>query len=169
MPGLVAGTLLTFIPAAGDYINAELLGNPRTRMIGNDIQDLFAAGDYPIGVRAVGDADGWRSCCMVARLRPPRRHRGAGVSRGRAPDWLGEHASCIFALLVLLYMFVPIFVVVLMSFNDPASRYSYTFDGFTLRQLDATSARPYQLCSSVRLSICRSGCSPPSARPCSAP
>ena len=47
MPGLVAGTLLTFIPAAGDYINAELLGNPTTRMVGNEIQDLFAAGDYP--------------------------------------------------------------------------------------------------------------------------
>jgi len=47
MPGLVAGTLLTFIPAAGDYINAQLLGTPRTRMIGNEIQDLFAAGAYP--------------------------------------------------------------------------------------------------------------------------
>ena len=47
MPGLVAGTLLTFIPATGDYINAELLGNPRTRMVGNEIQDLFGAGDYP--------------------------------------------------------------------------------------------------------------------------
>jgi spermidine/putrescine transport system permease protein len=41
MPGLVAGTLLTFIPSAGDFINAELLGNPTTRMIGNDINDLF--------------------------------------------------------------------------------------------------------------------------------
>jgi spermidine/putrescine transport system permease protein len=47
MPGVVAGTLLTFIPAAGDYINSELLGNPQTRMIGNEIQDLFGAGDYP--------------------------------------------------------------------------------------------------------------------------
>ncbi len=47
LPGLVAGTLLTFIPAAGDYINAELLGNPRTRMIGNDIQDLFQAAVFP--------------------------------------------------------------------------------------------------------------------------
>lgn len=47
MPGLVAGTLLTFIPAAGDYINAELLGGPNTRMVGNEIQDLFYAGDYP--------------------------------------------------------------------------------------------------------------------------
>ena len=48
LPGLVAGTLLTFIPASGDYINSELLGNPRTRMIGNEIQDLFGAGNYPI-------------------------------------------------------------------------------------------------------------------------
>jgi len=47
MPGLVAGTLLTFIPAAGDYVNAQLLGTPRTRMIGNEIQDLFSAGAYP--------------------------------------------------------------------------------------------------------------------------
>ena len=30
LPGVVAGTLLTFIPAAGDYINAELLGSPTT-------------------------------------------------------------------------------------------------------------------------------------------
>ncbi|WP_243838717.1 MULTISPECIES: ABC transporter permease [Aeromicrobium] len=41
LPGVVAGTLLTFIPAAGDYINAELLGNPNTRMVGNVIQSLF--------------------------------------------------------------------------------------------------------------------------------
>ncbi len=48
MPGLVAGTLLTFIPAAGDFINAQLLGTPQTRMVGNEIQDLFSAGAYPI-------------------------------------------------------------------------------------------------------------------------
>jgi spermidine/putrescine transport system permease protein len=48
LPGVVAGTLLTFIPAAGDYINAQLLGNTQTRMLGNVIQDLFTdAGDYP--------------------------------------------------------------------------------------------------------------------------
>jgi spermidine/putrescine transport system permease protein len=47
LPGLVAGTLLTFIPAAGDYINAELLGNTRTQMVGNVIQNLFDGGSYP--------------------------------------------------------------------------------------------------------------------------
>ncbi|WP_432478998.1 ABC transporter permease [Nocardioides sp. GXQ0305] len=48
LPGVVSGTLLTFIPAAGDYINAQLLGSPNQRMIGNVIQNLFTdANDYP--------------------------------------------------------------------------------------------------------------------------
>ncbi len=48
MPGVVAGTLLTFIPAAGDFINAELLGTPRQFMIGNVIQSRYLeVGDYP--------------------------------------------------------------------------------------------------------------------------
>jgi spermidine/putrescine transport system permease protein len=48
MPGVVAGTLLTFIPAAGDYINAQLLGSTQTRMIGNVIQTNFIEfRDYP--------------------------------------------------------------------------------------------------------------------------
>jgi spermidine/putrescine transport system permease protein len=47
-PGIVAGMLLTFIPAAGDYINAELLGTPRTLMIGNVIDSAFLVRlDYP--------------------------------------------------------------------------------------------------------------------------
>ncbi|MGY5127945.1 ABC transporter permease [Streptomyces nigrescens] len=48
MPGVVAGTLLTFIPAAGDYINAELLGSTDQKMIGNVIQSQFLRVlDYP--------------------------------------------------------------------------------------------------------------------------
>ncbi len=48
MPGVVAGTLLTFIPAAGDYINATILGNPNTKMIGNVIESrFFRIVDYP--------------------------------------------------------------------------------------------------------------------------
>jgi spermidine/putrescine transport system permease protein len=47
-PGLVAGTLLTFIPAAGDFINAQLLGTTRQYMIGNVIQSRFLEQiDYP--------------------------------------------------------------------------------------------------------------------------
>jgi spermidine/putrescine transport system permease protein len=48
MPGVVAGTLLMFIPAAGDFINAELLGTPQQFMIGNVIQSRFLElADYP--------------------------------------------------------------------------------------------------------------------------
>jgi spermidine/putrescine transport system permease protein len=49
LPGVFAGTILTFIPAIGDYVNAELLGNPKTQMIGNVIQSRFLEqNDYPI-------------------------------------------------------------------------------------------------------------------------
>ena len=48
MPGVVAGTLLTFIPAAGDYVNATILGDPTTKMIGNVIESrFFKIVDYP--------------------------------------------------------------------------------------------------------------------------
>ena len=48
MPGVVAGTLLTFIPAVGDFINAELLGGPNQTMIGNVIQSRYLVIlDYP--------------------------------------------------------------------------------------------------------------------------
>ncbi len=47
-PGIVAGTLLTFIPSAGDFINAALLGTPNQAMIGNVIQAKFLESlDYP--------------------------------------------------------------------------------------------------------------------------
>ena len=47
-PGIVAGSMLTFIPAAGDFINAELLGTPRQYMIGNVIQSRYLElTDYP--------------------------------------------------------------------------------------------------------------------------
>jgi spermidine/putrescine transport system permease protein len=48
LPGVFAGVLLTFIPAAGDFINAQLLGTPKQYMIGNVIQSEFlSVRDYP--------------------------------------------------------------------------------------------------------------------------
>jgi spermidine/putrescine transport system permease protein len=48
MPGVVAGVLLTFIPASGDYVNAEFLGGANNAMIGNKIQSTYLEeGDYP--------------------------------------------------------------------------------------------------------------------------
>jgi spermidine/putrescine transport system permease protein len=49
LPGIFAGSILTFIPALGDWVNAQLLGNTQTTMIGNVIQDRFISqGDYPV-------------------------------------------------------------------------------------------------------------------------
>ena len=48
LPGIFAGSLLTFIPAVGDFVNAELLGNPQSLMIGNVIQARYLqVTDYP--------------------------------------------------------------------------------------------------------------------------
>ncbi len=48
-PGVVSGTLLTFIPASGDYVNAQLLGTPNQYMIGNRIQAAFLTEhNYPL-------------------------------------------------------------------------------------------------------------------------
>ena len=48
LSGVFAGSILTFIPATGDYVNVELLGNPKTQMIGNVIQSRYLdQNDYP--------------------------------------------------------------------------------------------------------------------------
>jgi spermidine/putrescine transport system permease protein len=48
LPGVFAASLLSFIPAVGDYINAELLGSRNETMIGNVIQRLYLVNnDYP--------------------------------------------------------------------------------------------------------------------------
>ena len=71
---------------------------------------------------------------------------------GRAGRWLGEHLVLFLGLLVLAYMFLPIMVIILMSFNDPGSRNSYTFDGFTWHNW-TNICEPFQMCSSVGLSL----------------
>jgi spermidine/putrescine transport system permease protein len=49
VPGVFAGSILTFIPSMGDFINATLLGNTQTQMIGNVIQSRFLVeNDYPV-------------------------------------------------------------------------------------------------------------------------
>jgi spermidine/putrescine transport system permease protein len=49
LPGVFAASILTFIPAIGDYVNPQLLGSPKTQMVGNVIQGRFLdQNDYPI-------------------------------------------------------------------------------------------------------------------------
>jgi spermidine/putrescine transport system permease protein len=70
----------------------------------------------------------------------------------RTRRWLGDHLVLLYGFLVLLYMVLPVMVVILMSFNQPASRQSYQFDGFTLDNW-TNICGPYQLCSSLATSL----------------
>ena len=130
LPGVVAGTLLTFIPAAGDYVNASCSGDTDTAMIGNviDGQFLDESCDYPTAA-ALSLIAAWRHPGAGARLRPPSRHGGAGLmATVAAPLACAGHAASVFARRtgpitwlpyfgyrsVLIYMFIPIVVVVVL-------------------------------------------------------
>lgn len=65
---------------------------------------------------------------------------------------IGDHAVLVAAGLVLLYMFLPVFFVLLMSFNDPSSRLAYTFEGFTWDNWSDPCAAP-GMCESVLVSM----------------
>jgi spermidine/putrescine transport system permease protein len=70
----------------------------------------------------------------------------------RTRRWMSDRLVLAYGLLVILYMVLPVMVVILMSFNDPANRQSYQFDGFTLDNW-TNICGPYQLCSSVATSL----------------
>ena len=97
LPGVVAGTLLTFIPAAGDFINAQLLGTPQQHMIGNVIQSKFLElTDYPA---AAALSFVLMAAILVARrrLRPRRSARRSSPDERRASR--RAHALTVYALL----------------------------------------------------------------------
>jgi spermidine/putrescine transport system permease protein len=70
----------------------------------------------------------------------------------RVGRWISEHIIMVIAIGVLVYMFVPIAVVILMSFNDPVSRNLYQFDGFTMHNW-TNPCEPEGMCDSVVRSI----------------
>ncbi len=165
MPGLVAGTLLTFIPSAGDYINAELLGSPQTQMIGNVIQYLFNGSSYP---EAAALSVTLMAVIVVLVLVYIRRAgteelRVSGVRRdGSATGWCSASGCWCWSTCSL-----PIAVVILMSFNHPATRNSYHVRRLHAGEL-AQPLRPPRACAPPSASACGSACSPPWWRPCSA-
>ena len=96
LPGVFAGSLLTFIPASGDFINAELLGSPNQQMIGTVIQNQFLqVRDYPLAAALsfVLMVDHHR---RRAALRPRPRHRGPRLMTPRtgAVDPAGPRLGC---------------------------------------------------------------------------
>ena len=70
----------------------------------------------------------------------------------RVGRWISDHAVMAVGLVVLAYMFIPIVVVVLMSFNAPANRAAYTFDAFTMHNW-THPCEPDGLCDSLVTSV----------------
>ena len=70
----------------------------------------------------------------------------------RVGRWLSDHVVLAIGIVVLVYMFLPIFFVVLMSFNDPNNRLAYSFDGFTLNNWLDPCGSP-GMCESVVKSL----------------
>lgn len=66
------------------------------------------------------------------RASPPA-NPDTGRGRSTAGRWIREHLVAFFGILALVYLFVPIFVVVLFSFNDPTGRFNYTWVRFSLK------------------------------------
>ena len=66
---------------------------------------------------------------MTTAAEPLPTHRGSFVSRAWA--FVRRHTLTLFGVLALAYLMLPIVVVIVFSFNDPAGRYNYTWEGFT--------------------------------------
>ena len=103
-------------------------------MIGNVIQSKFLViHDYPARGGAVVHPDGVhpdRDLPLRARARRAQPHRGGDLDAATRDADRGSLG--VWSALALLYLFIPIFIVVLFSFNDPQGRFNFTWQGFTL-------------------------------------
>jgi spermidine/putrescine transport system permease protein len=79
--GILAGSVLVFLPSVGDFVSAQLLGGPDTYMVGNLIQDqFFAANNWPFGAALTVVMMLFLSIWMIAYLRSAARDvRGAAI------------------------------------------------------------------------------------------
>ncbi|MBK5333924.1 MAG: ABC transporter permease subunit, partial [Ilumatobacteraceae bacterium] len=140
-PGIVAGSLLTFIPMCGDYVTAVILGGAKGYMIGKTIAAQFGdAQNWPLGsamavlmilgvlvVLAVGALIVWLAPKVAQLFSPVSRSVRASMYRrnmstipGKRPDWFGSIfrvGLTGWSILVLVFLFLPIALIILFSFN----------------------------------------------------
>ncbi|MGH2986617.1 MAG: ABC transporter permease [Solirubrobacterales bacterium] len=79
--GILAGSVLVFLPSIGDFVSAQLLGGPDTYMVGNLIQDqFFAANNWPFGAALTVVMMLFLAIWMIGYLRSAARDvRGAAI------------------------------------------------------------------------------------------
>eukprot|EP01036_Dinobryon_divergens_P017617 gene17617-23922_t len=108
--GIIAGALLVFIPCVGEFVIPELLGGPQTLMIGRVLWDeFFSNNDWPMAA-------------SVAVVMGMKLNAGRLTSLG----WMGS---------VFFFLYLPIFALVILSFN--ASPMVTSWGGWSLRWYEA--------------------------------
>ena len=113
MPGIIAAALLTFIPAIGDFVTPDLLGGAQTITIAKVIQMLFMSSrDWPFGAALELPAD---------RRHDPGDPRHAADPAPRGDRLMGRDRNprlALFTLAVYVFLFAPIVILIIFSFND---------------------------------------------------
>jgi spermidine/putrescine transport system permease protein len=135
LPGVVAGCIFVFVPSIGNFIVPDLLGGGKEIMVGNLIQQQFlSARDWPFGatlavaviaimmVLLVGQAIVLRRQQGTAERSPTESHAGRRHGRG----WLRAHAGLVYA-----FLYLPIAVLVVLSFNESGLPTAWT--GFSFK------------------------------------
>jgi len=144
-PGIIAGVLLTFIPMCGDYVTATVLGGAKGNMIGAMIASQFSgAQNWPLGsamavlmivavllTLVVGTVIVWLVPRLVGLFEPllqrarrsmRARAEASGPKRGVViGDGLLRRVLAVWSVIVLVYLFIPIGLVFLHSFNRGGS------------------------------------------------
>jgi ABC-type spermidine/putrescine transport system permease subunit II len=145
-PGIIAGVLLTFIPMCGDYVTATILGGAKGNMIGSMIASQFSgAQNWPLGSAmavlmigavllsmVVGAVIVWLVSWIVAHptsltISVKRRMYERSLVRSRAGKGsllkfdILPYALWTWTALVIVFLFIPIMLVVLHSFNGGSS------------------------------------------------
>ena len=153
-PGIVAGSILVFIPSLGAYVTPRVLGGGKNMMLGNLIELQFGQGrNWPLGRRPGDDAAGHRDD-RAARLCP------AGAI-GKPPSWLaavisryaGSRASRRSPALCFVMLYLPILTLVVCS---PSTRASPSRSGKACRGAGSSRPGPTRRFRTCRSARCRS-------------
>ncbi len=147
MPGVVAGSLLVFIPALGSFLTPDLLGGAKQMMIGNLVQNQFsAARNWPFGSAASFIVMALVLVAVLIYLRIQGRESAGTVAMNRrAPGWLLVVGGVVYA-----FLHLPLLVLIVFSFND--SKFSVEWEGFTFRWYHRLLERP-EILRGLKLSL----------------
>jgi ABC-type spermidine/putrescine transport system permease subunit I len=124
--GIIAGTMLVFIPAVGEYVIPELLGGPETLMIGRQLWDeFFTNNDWPLASSV--------TVVVILLILVPMAifNKYQAEQGGRKCQFLQRWFGRGWLSLGYLFLYIPIVVLVVFSFNS--SRQDMVWSGFSLQ------------------------------------